>query len=126
MGRRRRMGVNISDATQDFTGAILAGRKTVETRVTQSLRPYVGRRIGIVRTGVGPATLVGWATVGEPIRYETPAALAGVTDTRYRMLSRISPDVFTLWALLPDGSSRVCRLPGLRVWWPACGTSRKR
>jgi hypothetical protein len=76
MERRRRMGVNISDATQDFTGAILAGLKTVETRGTQSLRPYVGRRIGIVRTGVGPAELVGWATVGEPVHYETPAEFA--------------------------------------------------
>jgi hypothetical protein len=27
-----------------------------------------------VRTGTGPAVLVGFATIGEPIRYETPAS----------------------------------------------------
>jgi hypothetical protein len=66
------MGVNVNDATQAFTVEILSGRKTVETRATDSLRPYVGRRVGIVRTGVGRAVLVGFATIGEPIRYETP------------------------------------------------------
>ena len=50
------------------------GRKTVETRATDSLRPYVGRRVGIVRTGTGPAVLVGFATIGEPVRYGTPAS----------------------------------------------------
>ena len=63
------MGININDSTQEFTGQILRGEKTVETRRTNSLRPYVGRRVGIVRTGRGPAMLVGYATIGEPIRY---------------------------------------------------------
>ena len=70
------MGININDKTQADTSQILAGTKTVETRRTQSLRPYVGRRVGIVRTGVGTATLVGYATVGEPIWYGTPAEFA--------------------------------------------------
>lgn len=65
------MGINISDKTQDYTGQILRGSKVVETRRTQSLRPYVGKRIGIVRTGRGKAMLVGYATVGEPIFYGT-------------------------------------------------------
>lgn len=65
------MGININDKAQDFTGQILRGEKVVETRRTQSLRPYVGQRIGIVRTGRGKAMLVGFATVGEPIRYGT-------------------------------------------------------
>jgi hypothetical protein len=65
------MGINISDKTQAFTAQILSGEKTVETRRTNSLRPYVGKRVGIVRTGRGRATLVGYATIGEPIRYET-------------------------------------------------------
>jgi hypothetical protein len=64
------MGININDKTQPFTAQILSGEKTVETRRTNSLRPYVGKRVGIVRTGRGKATLVGFATVGEPIRYE--------------------------------------------------------
>ena len=64
------MGININDRTQDFTAQILCGEKTIETRRTNSLRPYVGTRVGIVRTGRGRATLVGFATIGEPIRYE--------------------------------------------------------
>jgi hypothetical protein len=63
------MGININDSAQDFTGQILRGEKTIETRATQSLNPYVGKRVGIVRTGVGRATLVGYATIGQPITY---------------------------------------------------------
>ena len=72
-GRRPVMGININDRTQPFTADILSGAKTIETRATDSLRPYVGRRVGLVRTGVGPAILVGFATIGPPVRYETPA-----------------------------------------------------
>jgi len=64
------IGININDSTQDFTGQILRGDKTVETRRTDSLRPYVGRRVGIVRTGLGRAMLVGYAVIGEPIIYQ--------------------------------------------------------
>jgi hypothetical protein len=64
------MGININDKTQHYTAQILSGEKTIETRRTNSLRPYVGKRVGIVRTGRGRATLVGYATIGEPIRYE--------------------------------------------------------
>lgn len=62
-------GVNINDATQNFTDLILSGKKTIETRSTDSLRPYVGRRVGIVRTGKGSATLVGFAVLGTPKIY---------------------------------------------------------
>ena len=67
------MGININDSTQDFTGQILRGEKTIETRKTRSLDPYIGERVGLVRTGVGPATLVGYATVGEPVVYDSVA-----------------------------------------------------
>ena len=67
------MGININDSTQDFTGQILRGEKTIETRSTRSLDPYIGERVGIVRTGVGKATLVGYATVGEPVSYDSVA-----------------------------------------------------
>jgi hypothetical protein len=63
------IGININDAGQNFTEQIVAGDKTIETRDTDSLRPYVGKRVGIVKTGVGPATLVGYATIGEPVVY---------------------------------------------------------
>ena len=67
------MGININDSTQDFTGQILRGEKTIETRKTRSLDPYIGERVGLVRTGVGKATLVGYATVGEPVVYDSVA-----------------------------------------------------
>ena len=70
---RQLMGININDSTQDFTGQILRGEKTIETRSTRSLDPYIGKRVGIVRTGVGKATLVGYATVGEPVVYDSVA-----------------------------------------------------
>jgi len=69
------MGININDKCQDFTGQILRGEKTIETRNTRSLDPYIGERIGIVRTGISKqkATLVGYATVGEPVVYDSVA-----------------------------------------------------
>jgi hypothetical protein len=72
-GRRPSVGININDSSQDFTGQILAGEKTIETRDSDSLRPYVGKRVGIVRTGVGKAELVGYATIGEPVIYKNQA-----------------------------------------------------
>lgn len=68
------MGININDAGERFTDMILAGEKTVETRRTRSLDSVIGSRVGIVRTGRGPATLVGYATVGEPVWYGSQAA----------------------------------------------------
>ena len=70
---RQLMGININDKCQDFTGQILRGEKTIETRKTRSLDPYIGERVGLVRTGVGKATLVGYATVGEPVVYDSVA-----------------------------------------------------
>lgn len=62
------MGINIrSDQGIDYAALIVDGSKTLETRRTDSLRPYVGRRVGIVRTGCGPAQLVGYAVIAEPI-----------------------------------------------------------
>jgi GNAT superfamily N-acetyltransferase len=64
-------GIGINDADQDFTGQILAGKKTIETRRPNSLKPYIGKTVGIVRTGKGKATLVGVMKVGEPKFYKT-------------------------------------------------------
>ena len=70
-GNTCRIGININDSDQDFTGQILSGDKTTETRITHSLKPYVGKTVGIVRTGKGPATLVGTMKIGEPKFYKT-------------------------------------------------------
>lgn len=64
------MGVNINDKRLPFTEMIMAGEKTVETRRSRSLDSVIGKRVGIVRTGRGKATLVGYATVGEPVCYQ--------------------------------------------------------
>lgn len=68
----RTMGVNINDTVQDYTGQILRGDKTMETRNSRSLHPYVGRQVGIVRTHKSrnqPTMLVGYASVGDPKFY---------------------------------------------------------
>jgi len=76
-----RRGVNINDSTMDYTGLILNGSKTVETRDdTRSLSPYVGKRVGIVRTGKGKATLVATAVIGEPVTYATEAEFRAAYD----------------------------------------------
>ena len=51
----------------DYADEILSGNKTFETRNTDSLRPYVGQRVGIARTGAGEAKALGSAEIGEPI-----------------------------------------------------------
>ena len=66
------MGININDSECPWSEWIVDGKKTVETRNTDSLRPYVGKRVGIVQTGKGKAKLIGEATIGEPKVYENP------------------------------------------------------
>ena len=63
------MGININDSDQAFTDQILKGQKTIETRNKPTLDPYIGRKVGIIRTGVGTATLVGYVVIGNPIFY---------------------------------------------------------
>ena len=65
------MGININDRSADYTGMIIDGRKTVETRRTRSLDSVIGQRVGIIRTGRGPATLVATAVIGAPVWYAT-------------------------------------------------------
>jgi hypothetical protein len=65
--------VNINDSSQDFTGQILRGEKTIETRDTlnNALQGVLGQRIGITRTGTGDTKVVGYATVAkQPIVYQ--------------------------------------------------------
>lgn len=62
------VGINVrSDGDIDYAGLIVDGRKKYESRKTDSLGPYVGKTVGIVRTGAGPAVAIGQVTVGEPI-----------------------------------------------------------
>lgn len=76
-------GININDSKQDFTSQILSGAKTVETRKARwsrnqgkyigSLDSLIGKRVALVRTGKGKATIVGYATVGTPTVYKNKA-----------------------------------------------------
>ena len=62
------MGINVrSDGDIDYAGLIIDGRKKYESRQTDSLRPYVGKTVAIVRTGKGSAVAIGQVTVGEPV-----------------------------------------------------------
>lgn len=61
--------IHINDSFLPFTDYILNGEKTVETRRTNSLRSLVGKRVGIIRTGCGPATLVCFADIKSEIQY---------------------------------------------------------
>lgn len=65
------MGINVNDSSAPYTDMILDGRKTIETRASDSLDPYVGREVGLIRTGKGPAKMVGKVRLGEPKRYES-------------------------------------------------------
>jgi hypothetical protein len=64
------IGINVrSDkaAGRSYADLIVDGRKALESRASDSLRPYVGKRVAIVRTGQGKARAIGAVTVGEPI-----------------------------------------------------------
>jgi len=62
------IGINVrSDGNIDYADLIVDGKKKLETRNSDSLRPYVGKRVSIVKTGKGRAYAIGVATVGEPI-----------------------------------------------------------
>jgi hypothetical protein len=65
------IGININDKHHPFTELILSGIKTIETRKAPSLHAYVGKRVGVIRTGKGKATLVGFVTIREPVHYRS-------------------------------------------------------
>jgi len=63
------MGINVASDTKAglrFADMIVDGHKTLESRNSDTLRPYVGKRVSIVRTGEGKAKAIGEVTVGEP------------------------------------------------------------
>lgn len=82
------IGVNINDSDRDYTGMIFRGEKTVETRDSENnaLKKYVGKRVAIVRTGIkkAKAMVMGYVTVGEPVRYYSEEEFAA-DFTRHRV-----------------------------------------
>lgn len=66
------IGISINDGCGvKFTDLILSGKKTIETRNKRTLDPFIGEWVGLIRTGVGKATLVGYVKFGEPISYNS-------------------------------------------------------
>jgi len=62
------IGINIrDDGDIRYADLIVDGKKKYESRRTNSLNPYIGKTVGIIRTGKGPAVAIGQATIGEPI-----------------------------------------------------------
>lgn len=67
------MGINVrSDkkAGISYADHIVDGKKKMETRDTNSLKHYVGKRVAIVKTGEGKAHAIGEVTVGEPVEVD--------------------------------------------------------
>ena len=62
------IGINVRcDGSIDYAGLIISGFKTMESRNSNSLRAYIGKRVAIVRTGQGKALAIGEITIGEPL-----------------------------------------------------------
>ena len=64
------MGINVASdrkAGLRYADLIVDGHKTLESRNSDTLRPYVGKRVAIVRTGEGSAKAIGEVTVGQPM-----------------------------------------------------------
>lgn len=67
-------GINVRDGKDiNFAELICSGLKTIETRNTNSLKPYINQRVRIIRTGVKgkKAMIIGECTIGEPIIYNS-------------------------------------------------------
>jgi hypothetical protein len=64
-----KMGINVASdkkADRSYADLIVDGLKSHESRNSDTLRPYVGKRVSIVRTGSGKAKAIGEVTIGEP------------------------------------------------------------
>jgi len=65
------IGININDSTAPWTDLILDGKKKIETRNVPTLDPYIGKRVGIIKTGTGKAHLVGFVDIVSKKEYQT-------------------------------------------------------
>lgn len=63
-------GINVRDDKDiNYAQIICEGKKIIETRNTNSLKPYINKRVRIIRTGIKKAQIVGEVTIGQPIIY---------------------------------------------------------
>ena len=61
------IGVNVNSKSIPYADLIIDGLKLYETRNSNSLKPYIGQRVAIVRTGAGKAQAIGTVEIGEPL-----------------------------------------------------------
>ena len=103
------MGINVNqDGGNAYADKIIDGEKTIETRASDSLRPYVGKRIAIVRTGAGPAKAIGEVTLGEPIVVKTQKEF----------------DEYRNETLVPKGSKFDIKTGGVKYLYPVSNPTR--
>jgi hypothetical protein len=99
------MGINVrtdSRAGIDYASLIVTGRKILETRATDSLAAYIGRRVAIVRTGAGPARAIGSVRI---------VGAYAVNRPRFRALEHLhAVPAGSLYDVRPDGVKWCYRL----------------
>ena len=104
------MAINVrvdSEAGLDYAELIISGDKTYETRDSDSLRPYVGRRVGIARTGAGKAQAIGSVEIGEPLV---------VSEEEFRSLQDQH--------MVPEGSAFDIKAGGQKFLYPVSNPER--
>lgn len=63
-----KIGINVrNEKDHKWADLIITGKKYYETRNSNSLKPYIGKRVVIIRTGEGKAKGIGEVTIGEPL-----------------------------------------------------------
>jgi predicted transcriptional regulator len=67
------IGINVRNTDVAFADLIVDGVKTIETRDSKSLHPYIGKTVAIVRTGQGKACAIGQVTITAVILVESPS-----------------------------------------------------
>lgn len=102
-------GIYINCANAPFVGAILAHRKTDETRTRDVFRAILGERIALIETGTGPAPMVrGYATL-------TSARRVSFDDVDARRTAAI---LGTPYDITPGGTKIFYHLDAVRACIP--------
>lgn len=91
----------------DYAEEIISGNKKYETRDTPSLNSYVGKRIGIAKTGDGEAKAIGSVEIGEPIV---------VDEKQFREMQELH--------LVPEGSAFDIKPGGKKYLYPVSNPER--
>ncbi len=95
------LGININSKTIPYADLIIDGLKLYETRNNDTLKPYIGRRMAIVKTGAGKAHAIGTVEIGAPIV---------VTQEQFRQLEPMH--------YVPEGSEFDIKPGGAKYLYP--------